>query len=150
MNLQKLEEIEKFLTQNGLIYFENYNYSNPITVEKFYQLFYKLNNEYDSIAAQPYLAPEDYNTDSGRDRSLRDIFLICKYYTGCTLKEFLEATHKEGVTGNVCRTIKKWLLFPKSRFDDYNLFERDESRPEFDGLSAQELYRLVDIELQKF
>jgi hypothetical protein len=150
MKPTSLEEVENFMTKNGLILFENFNGPANKDLKTFYITMYRYTNEFSSIPENADLAPEDYYTKPGRDRSLRDIFLICKYYIGCSLKEFLDVTFEEGVAGNICTTIKKYLLWPKSKFTKYELFDKDISREEFMGLSTADLYALAGHTIKRF
>lgn len=150
MKPTSLEEVENFMTQYGLIKFKDFNSSIDKDLKTFYLAMFRYTREYISAPENADIAPDDYFTGIDRDRSLRDIFLICKFYTGCSLKEFLDITFEEGVTGNICSTIKKYLLWPRSKFKKYQLFDRDVPRDEFAGLSVTELYALAGHEIKPY
>lgn len=152
MNLQLLEDTERFLLRYGLIHFpklpkEENRFKD---LKRFYINFYKVLNRNTSEpigGPKDTDIPSDYKTYPYRDRSFRDIFLICRYYTDCSLKEFLEITADEGVVGMVCTTIDKYLLFPLSVYIHFRLYNQDEKREELNNLSISELYATIDRDI---
>lgn len=64
-----------------------------------------------------YVNTKEVQTDTGRRRSLGDIYMICKYYyPNCTLSEVFETLHdlcsnRQGFRTSYCYTINKRVYY---------------------------------------
>lgn len=129
--IQKLEEIETKLLSEGLLHlideYTGKKYKCRCkTLKSFISSFFNYLNYY-------YVTYRDteYYCDSDRNRSLGDVFRICKYYfPDCTLKEVTETVWNSNINTLYCNDILKRVYFSNAR-GTTNLILNTDTRDEF-------------------
>lgn len=140
-----LERVEKFLLRNGKLFFKDYTPKVKAPLNTFYNSLESLKDKYITISETDFYA----KTLTHRSRSLRDQFLLCAYYTNCTLLDFLKVVNSYGVAGIWCGDVHLWILYNKARHDSFLLFDSNYPLLELDGISIRELFNAAEINLEE-
>lgn len=100
---------EKYILDNfPLLKFEGWTRKRAMSLQKFKEEFWSLNDLYDTES------PEDasYSCDSGSSRTIIDIYMIFKYYyKQITLKEVMEFIVDSAEDGFICNDINRRVYY---------------------------------------